>query len=370
MQKVFLPAILFLFSQLLSAQVKSKPLPGKILIPRVTTIFHKLGDDFIRIRAYQYGQSKEPFFIALHDDEITAISGAQKLLENNGGLLIRIDNNKQRNIRFRLAGKFFIFDPNRIFSRTGISQSLSMFGGINNKAIDEVDKFANRILKLLPESSLCIISLHNNSNGKFSITSYLAGQEREKDAKAIRFVPKEDPDDLFLTTDSLFFQKLVKGNFNTVLQDNDNAKKDGSLSIYCGEKNICYLNCETEHGRLKQYGDMITFAVSYLARQKIKPAPLLYIYNYKLFPDPVTITLSKGNGIYFGEKKVGAINTTNEKITGKLEMIESFPLYDNMDFFIFPSADGNYRIELRIDPTRPKKLYDPEKAVIMMKVVQ
>ncbi|MEI9943310.1 MAG: hypothetical protein WDN26_03745 [Chitinophagaceae bacterium] len=352
----------------MSAQGTSKTAAPKAFSPRITTIFHKLGDGFVRIRSYQYGDAKEPYFIALHDDELTAITSTQKLLAKTGGILVRIDNNKQRNIKFKLGGKPYTFDPNRIFSDTGINQTLAMFGKITSTARDEVDKFAHRVLKLLPASPVFIISLHNNTNGRFSITSYLKGEDREKDAKTIRLVPNEDPDDLFLTTDSMFFEKLVKGNFNTILQDNANARKDGSLSIYCGEKNIPYLNCETEHGRLKQYDNMIGFAVKYLRTEKVKTQLPAFTYNYKLLPEPVTISLSKGDGIYFGEKKVGSISAATDKNSGRIEMLESFPLYDNMDFYIFSSGNGGHRIELRIDPTRSKKLVNREKDTIQMKV--
>lgn len=333
--------------------------------PRLTTIFHNLGENKVKIRIYQYGINKQPFFISLHDDEITSITATQKLLEREGGVLVRIDNNNKRNIRFKLNTQFYTFDPNRIFSQEGINQTLAVFGKTHPKAIEEIEKFANRILKLLPESPDCIISLHNNTNDKFSINSYLPGMEREKDAKAIRVVPGQDPDDLFLTTETRFYEKLVNSGFNVVLQDNEKAKKDGSLSIYCGERNIPYLNCETEHGRLAQYSTMITYAVNNLKKES------LFVYKFQI-PDSINsvIPIAKNDTIYFGDKKVGKVASfTNNNKSGELEMIESFALYDNMDFFIFPNPTHSSRIEIRIDPTRPRKKYALDKAVIPMKIV-
>lgn len=336
-------------------------------VPVITTIFHRLGDDMVRIRMYQYGTNKKPFFIALHDDEITSVTATQRLLEKEGGLLVRIDNNNKRNIRFKLNAQFYTFDPNRIFSQDGINQTLTVFGRSHPKAIEEIEKFATRILKLLPESPDCIISLHNNTNDKFSITSYLPGMERESDAKALRIVPGQDPDDLFLTTDTHFFEQLVKSGFNVILQDNVNAKKDGSLSVYCGERNIPYLNCETEHGRLTQYSKMIEFAVSHL--KKVNTASSL-VYKFNLLQDTTNSTrIAKNDTIYFGEKKVGKITSLFDSKNGELEMIESFALYDNMDFYIYSSQYSRPRIEIRIDPTRPRKLYAADKAIIPVKIV-
>lgn len=336
--------------------------------PLITTIFHKLGDNMVRIRLYQYGENKKPFFIALHDDEITAVTATQKLLGKEGGLLVRIDNNNKRNIRFKLNAQFYTFDPNRIFSEAGIVQTLAVFGKSSPKAIEEIKKFAERILNLLPEAPDCIISLHNNTNDKFSINSYLPGMEREKDAQAIRVVPEQDPDDLFLTTENRFFEKLVKSGFNVILQDNEKAKKDGSLSVYCGERNIPYLNCETEHGRLTQYSKMIDFAVANLKKESIKNSSL--VYKFSLPQDSLkAIMLTKNDTIYFGEKKVGKIAAIFDNKNGQLEMTESFALYDNMDFFIFSSPSAHPRIEIRIDPTRPRNLYAIDKAIIPIKIV-
>jgi hypothetical protein len=382
MRKILYPVILFFVSIPLWAQTSTPIVTSKPFAPKITTIFHKLGDDYIRIRVYQYGDIPEPFFISLHDNEATAVDGARRLLERSGGMLLKIENNRQRNIRFKMSGRTYTCDPNRIFSRVGIIQTLSMFGRIDSRAIDEVDKFAARVLQLLPESPNCIISLHNNSNGQYAVTSYMPGNERAKDAKAVHSVRNQDPDDIFFTTDSLLFTGLSGENYNTILQDNVNAKKDGSLSIYCGEKNIPYLNCETQHGKLTQYAEMINVAITYIlkprseepvAEKKIIPAEskkASFVYQYKLLPDTSFNGLKQGDKIFFGEKEVGLVKEANEdRTTGTIEMKKDFPLYNNMDFYIFSKIAGKPKIELRIDPTRPRKLHDAEEATVMMKVM-
>src|SRR5206468_125422 len=137
----------------------------------------------IQIKTFQYGDLKDIVYVNLHDDEITAINGARKVLEKKGGLLIKIENFRTRNIKFILDGKKYTIDPNRMFSREGIARSLLIFGNTSPQAIDEVEKFANRILQLIPSNSAWIIALHNNTNGKYSINSYRRGGDKEKDAK-------------------------------------------------------------------------------------------------------------------------------------------------------------------------------------------
>ena len=365
MQKIIFIFILFFVLLSSAGQTHIPSEKTKTYLPKVTTVFYKLGERTIQLKIFQYGDVKDMVYINVHDDEVTAINGAKKLLEKNGGIFIKIENNKTRNIRFKLEGKYYTFDPNRIFSRVGIIQTLTLFGRINKKAIDEVEKFANRILQLIPENPSCIIALHNNTNGKFSITSYLPGNIRKKDANGLYVNPEEDPDNLFLTTDSVLFKRLADDKYNVVWQDNINAKKDGSLSIYCGERNIRYVNCETEHGRQIQYQQMIMLAVNHIEREN----PDVITYNYKI-QALKKISPETNSQIMFGEKKIGSIIDAGDSlntIAGKLWVHKSFPLYSNMDFFLSQSST---KLEVRIDPTRKKELLDPANTIINIRAVR
>ena len=369
MQNFSLLLLIILFPVFVFSQTAASPVASRVMTPKVTVVYYQLGSTVIPIKYYQFGDSKDLFFINVHDDEETAVNGAMRLLEMQGGALVRLVNKKQRNIIFKMGGLTYMFDPNRIFSRHGINLSLSNFGRTGKKAIDEVEKFANRILNFLPPSPVCVIALHNNSDGKFSVTSYLKGNERENDAKAIHVSPDEDPDDLFLTTDSILYRNLLKEKFNIVWQDNASASKDGSLSVYCGEKNIRYLNCETEHGKTSQYNAMILAANKYVRKET--PAPVI-TYSFQFSGNPDSIQLKEGEIIYFGDRKIGAVRKKpSVEASGQMEIINNFPLYDNMDFFYFSSRPADPRkIELRIDPTRSRKLVDHLKTIVPVKVMK
>jgi hypothetical protein len=286
-------------------------------------------------------------------------------LERKGGTLIRIDNYRTRNIRFKLEGKYYTIDPNRMFSRKGIAQSLLLLGHTSPRAIDEIEKFANFMLSLIPANPTCIVALHNNGNGKFSINTYLPGGAREKDAKSLHVNPDQDADDFFLTTDSVLFRQFASANYNTILQDNTNAKKDGSLSVYCGERNMQYVNCETEHGRQEEYDQMIVLAVDSIEKLDAgeRPNPDAIVYNFRILPNGGTISPKENSEVFFGDKKVGLIrnvsNDSNHVVIGKLEMNRNFPLKSNADLFIFLSANNPPRFEVRIDPTRAGILLNP-----------
>lgn len=243
-----------------------------IFLPAEKKIFCKLGDRNIPIKILQYGNTKNIICINVHDNEATSVQAAKSVLEERGGTLIKIENKQQRIIRFRLKGVAYSFDPNRIFSRVGIEQTLRDNRKISRDAINEVEKFAQRILQLLPDSSSCVIALHNNTEEAFSVRSYLPGRDREQDAKSVYTDSLQDVDDIILTTDSILYQKMAAEGYNSIWQDNEKAKKDGSLSIYYGERNRRYINIETQHGKLEQYMEMLQKLLTVLAEEnKVLP---------------------------------------------------------------------------------------------------
>lgn len=221
------------------------------------TIFYKLGDRTLPIRIFQYGNLKNIVCINLHDNETTSVEAAKAVLESNGGTLIKIDNNNQRVVQFKLRGVTYGFDPNGIFSRVGIAKTLKENSQVSPAAIEEIEKLAQRLLQLIPGKTSCIVALHNNTDDDYSVTTYLSGNERQYDAKAVYRAPMQDIDDIVFTTDSLLYKKMADNGYNSIWQDNKNARKDGSLSVYCGEKGKRYINIETEHGKFEQYTEML-----------------------------------------------------------------------------------------------------------------
>jgi hypothetical protein len=228
-------------------------------------IYYRLGDKTtIPVTISQYGDKSDVVYINVHDSEPTSVQAAKKILEISGGTLIKIENRGQRNIQFRLKNVPYSFDPNRIFDRIGVEQALKKTGRISNAAVDEVEKFGLRILELLPADASCIVALHNNTDGAFSVKTYLPAGERHRDAKAVFANKEQDIDDIALTTDSLLYQKMADGGYNSIWQDNKKAKRDGSLSIYCGQNNLRYINIETQLGRLSQHIEMLEKLVAIL----------------------------------------------------------------------------------------------------------
>jgi hypothetical protein len=251
------------------AQPQNTNVPGEPVryIAGEKTILYKLGEGILPIRILQYGDLKNIVCINLHDNETTSVEAARSVLELKGGTLIKIENNKQRVVHFKLRGITYGFDPNGIFSKAGIEKTLKENSSTNALAIQEIEKFAQRLLQLIPGNTSCMVALHNNTDDDYSVTTYLSGNERQHDAKAVYRASMQDVDDIVFTTDSLLYIKMADNGYNSIWQDNVNVRKDGSLSVYCGEKGKRYINIETEHGKFDQYAEMLGKLLAILSEE-------------------------------------------------------------------------------------------------------
>src|SRR5689334_15983325 len=110
MQKLFWLVILSILTRPLAAQTTARVSVPRLYQARESSLYFKLGDRVVQVKTFQYGNSKDKVYINLHDDEMTAINGAKKLLEKKGGYLIKIENYRTRNIRFKLDGKYYTID--------------------------------------------------------------------------------------------------------------------------------------------------------------------------------------------------------------------------------------------------------------------
>lgn len=210
---------------------------------RSYTLTHQLGDTTVYIDVADSGHS--PVYVALHDSENTAVKAAADL----PGFHVTLRHSGQRNVSFRLDGVEYVFDPNRIFTNNGIEDTLRRQGGTySEEAHKAVFEFARVLILLVEPFRRRVVALHNNTNGNYSISTYLPGGSEEANARSHFTNPDYDSDDFFLTTSWSLYQSLKKLEYNVVLQA-FNPVDDGSLSVYCA--NLCragYVNVEAQHG--------------------------------------------------------------------------------------------------------------------------
>jgi hypothetical protein len=138
--------------------------------------------------------------------------------------------------------------------------------------------------------------------------------------------------------------------------------------VYCGKRNISYVNLETQHGKVMQYKIMMEKLLNTINR-KDEITEYNYLVDLKeAHPSSMIISNTK---IYFNEKVVGEIKSTepgndSTVLKGQLIINNDFRIYSNSDFFLIPQAAGNRIIEIRIDPTREKKIFDAKSETVQI----
>lgn len=203
----------------------------------------RLGDTEVSLVVTRYGAGGYTF-VAIHENESTAVAAARTVLARYGGRLIQLKHGGTRNVSFKLGGRAYSIDPNRIFTDAGIRATVR--GGYSPEVHQAVKAFAAEIIKRL-EGSRAIVALHNNTNGSYSIRQYQGRGPLAADAAEVHVVEAQDPDDFFFVTSRRLFAVIKAGGFNVALQS-ASVSDDGSLSVYSARHGIMYVNVEAENG--------------------------------------------------------------------------------------------------------------------------
>jgi len=207
-----------------------------------------VGDSTVKILTFKKGNSDVIYF-APHGDEPNAFKAGLKTVNKQGGKFIYLPNEGVRVVVFDLGNKRHAFDANRIFTEDGIKQTLEKWGKIRNdcdgyteEAHEAVRPFAEHLKKKL--DSKVIVGVHGNTDGKW-VT------EEEMNATDSYWNPDMDKDDFFLVINEKHFEYLKEKKLNVILESKD-ADDDGSLSVYCRQNCIPYVNVEAQYEHLKE----------------------------------------------------------------------------------------------------------------------
>lgn len=207
-----------------------------------------LGDDTVTVVVHR-ADVPGLTLINLHDNEDTAVEAALEVIGRRGGRCIELRHTGDRNVSFALDGRPYTFDPNRIFTPTGVDSTLAALSTSSGDARRAVHAFADTLRSLFDLSDLdVVVTVHNNTEGDYSVHSYRSGGAYEVDARFAHVIDGMDPDDFFFVTDVDVYTRLRREGANVVLQDNAVVTDDGSLSVYCARHEVPYVNVEAQHG--------------------------------------------------------------------------------------------------------------------------
>ena len=202
----------------------------------------------------------------LHDDESTSVDAALDVIRQSSGRIVELSHTGDRNVIFEVDGARYEADPNRMFTEAGRERTLAALSIASPEALAALAVFADEVLTAYTAlDPAVVVTLHNNTEGRYSAASYGPGGDYEGDAEAVTIHDGSDPDDFFFVTDADLYRQLTERGFNAVLQDNARATDDGSLSVWAAQNGRPYVNVEAQHGHREEQARMIRALAEVLA---------------------------------------------------------------------------------------------------------
>lgn len=233
-----------------------------------SAVDHHLGNSLVQTVLYR-AEGSDLLLLNLHENENTSVEAGLHLIRRKGGEVLMLRHSGKRMITFHFDNRPFEFDPNRMFTDEGARKTLSAESPAPEGAVHQVRNFATDVLKKYHlDQQSTIVTLHNNTEGSYSVLSYLPGGDYDLDASQVYVNRRRDPDDFYFVTTKTFFEGLKAKGFNVVLQNNRFATDDGSLSVLAGMNGIPYVNVEAQLGHLKEQEKMLSAVFKLISNRK------------------------------------------------------------------------------------------------------
>jgi len=234
--------------------------------------FIKIYDLNVTLVKYSYKPNGIKFLV-VHDNEDTGVKAGFDYIRWSGGELIDSQYGSVRDYNFNYMDDSYRIDPNAIYTEVGVNSRLKKNAYSSNEVEKAILKAGKQIVDFYdPKSTGYILTLHNNADGGFGISSYLPGYDLSSTADSVYINFAMDGDDLLYVTEPRLFSSLKKANVNVILQSKF-VENDGSLSVYAMQNNIPYINVEVQHGHLDEHLRLIEIAVAALKEHGLVKKP-------------------------------------------------------------------------------------------------
>jgi hypothetical protein len=239
----------------------------------------RLGETDVHVNVYERAGAAVTMF-APHHNEQGALKAARDAVAARGGRFVEVESFDDagapaRRLRFRVAGKPYSVDPNRIYTPNG-RKCLNLPAD----AESAVKAFSDELLGLLfapggarlREGETLFVAVHNNGDVEKSPAA-----ERDNDLSAVGFVrplrsrqtfrgeyadsaagvylsnAEEDEDNFVIVTEPRLLLPFASRGFNVIVQKPAAqlrapgcAVDDGSLSVHASYSSIPYVNFEVD----------------------------------------------------------------------------------------------------------------------------
>jgi hypothetical protein len=249
--------------------------------PAKTVKTFKLGETDVKVNVYERAGAAVTLF-APHHNEQGALKAAREAVAARGGRFVEVEafddgGAPARRLRFRVGGKSYSVDPNRIYTANG-RKCLNL----PTDAEAAVKAFADNLLGLLfapggarlREGETLFVAVHNTGDVEKSPAA-----ERYSDLSAVAFVKplrsrttfrgafeesaagvylsnvEDDEDNFIIVTVPDLLGSFAARGFNVIVQRPAAQLRvpgcsmdDGSLSVHASFNNIPYINLEVDIG--------------------------------------------------------------------------------------------------------------------------
>ena len=233
----------------------------------------QMGEAEMQVVVYDSGEPGITY-LNMHDNEDTAAEAALDVIRRNGGRLIELQHTGERNVAFGLGDTTYVFDPNRMFTPRGLEATLREHGPYSAEARAAASELAAALLEAADvDTARVVITVHNNTQGQYSVLEYMDRGEYQADALFAYYDDATDPDDFFFVTNEQLYSALREAGFNVVLQDNARVTDDGSLSVFAGRRGIPYVNAEAQHGHFEEQVRMLEYLDAHLHEIDLEARP-------------------------------------------------------------------------------------------------
>lgn len=242
------------------------------------TLTLALGETEVSVNVYEKEGARVTFF-APHHDERAAAEAARDAVARHGGRLVEVvsydgGGRPARRLSFRLRGRGYSLDPNRIFTENG-----RRCVGLPPEAGPAVESFAAALLetvfapggKRLRAGESFVVAVHNNADfdGKpagakagdltaaaFSKAGEISRGAFQEQAAGVYLSNLEaDVDNFVLLSTARLMGPFAERGFNVVVQKpaaellgGGCGADDGSLSVYSALQGIAYVCLEADAG--------------------------------------------------------------------------------------------------------------------------
>jgi hypothetical protein len=202
--------------------------------------------------------------INLHENEKTSIEAFLSLAQSKKYPFTFLHQYGKRNIAYCKDDLDTIFfDPNRIFSPAGITNTLVTNSRFDSGAFFAAQHLGHLLIEKI-QTSKFILALHNNSPGNYSVNSYKRNGAYATDAEKVYTTTTMDADDFVYTNDENIFKWFKKNKINIVLQNNEHITDDGSLSVFFRNRKAIYINIEAEHGHIAEQQKLLLLFLAFM----------------------------------------------------------------------------------------------------------